>query len=285
MEVATDIHKIDKNSPYYPALLKEIPDAPQTLYVRGNVANLTTNRLPIIAVVGTRKPTAYGVQAIYSLVSKLAGKSIIVSGLAYGIDACAHENALKGGGITWAVLGTGLDDKSIYPKKNLKLAHKILEIGGLLISEQVVGTPALPHHFPLRNRIIAGLSEKVVIIEAPESSGALITAKLALDYNREVLAVPGSIFSEMSLGPNKLISDGAVVVKNAQDILDVSYEVQEVDLTDVGSLVYKTLMIVPKHLDEIIRETGLPINEVSSMLTILEMRGLVKNVKGKFIKL
>jgi DNA processing protein len=285
MEVATDIHKIDKNSPYYPALLKEIPDAPDTLYVRGNVASLVNNQLPTIAIVGTRKPTPYGIQTTHSLVSKLAGKSVIVSGLAYGVDAQAHESALKSGGITWAVLGTGLDDKTIYPTKNLSLAHKILNSGGLLISEYVQGTPPLPHHFPLRNRIIAGLSEKVVVIEAPISSGALITAKLALDYNREVLAVPGSIFSEMSVGPNKLISEGAVVVKNAQDILEVSYNTQEVDLTDAQRLVYKALMSSPKHLDEIVRETSLPVNEVSSMLTLLEMRGMIKNIKGKFIKL
>lgn len=284
MEVATEIHRIDKNSPYYPVLLKEIPDAPETLYVRGNVASLTTNLLPVIAMVGTRKPTAYGIQVIHNLISKLASRVIIVSGLAYGIDACAHENSLKGGGITWAVLGTGLDDRDIYPVKNLGLAHQILKSGGLLISEYDVGTPPLPHHFPLRNRIIAGLSEKTVVVEAPENSGALITAKLALDYNREVLAVPGSIFSEMSLGPNKLIAQGAVVVKNSSDILDISYEMQEPDdLTEPQSLVYKTLMSASKHLDEIVRETSLPINEVSSMLTILEMRGMIKNIKGKFI--
>lgn len=283
--MATDIHKITQESINYPAVLKEIPDAPEVLYVRGDVSRLGQNQLPVIAIVGTRKPTAYGIQVTHKLVSQLAGKCVVVSGLAYGVDAQAHESALGGGGITWAVLGTGLDDESIYPTKNLQLAHKILNAGGLLISEYPTGMPALPHHFPARNRIIAGLSDKVVVTEAPESSGALITAKLALDYNREVLAVPGSIFGEMSVGPNQLIAEGAGVVKTHRDILDIVGVVEQDNLTEEQGLVYKTLMPVPKFLDELVRETRLPVHEVNAVLTYLEMRGLVGKRQGKFMAL
>lgn len=285
MEVATDIHKINQDSPYYPYALKEIMDAPEVLYVRGDVAQLTRSILPVVAIVGTRKPTPYGVQVTHQLVGSLAGRVIIVSGLAYGIDAAAHETVVQNGGITWAVLGTGLDDESIYPVKHLTLAHKILQSGGLLISEYPPGMPPLPHHFPMRNRIIAGLSGKVVVVEAPESSGALITAKLALDYNREVLAVPGTIFSVMSVGPNTLIAQGATPVQTANDIIEMQMAPVKLDLTAEQDLVYKALISLPSSIDELAHTTRLSTNVISSVLTVLEIKGVVKMQHGKFIVL
>jgi len=275
MEVATDIRRIGLDDPGYPAWLCEVPDAPKEIYVRGE---LMTKDLPRVAVVGTRKPTPYGVQVTERLVSAIAPHCVVVSGLAYGIDALAHQAAVKAGGITWAVLGTGLDDASIYPAKHLSLARQIIASGGALISEYAPGTPPMQHHFPMRNRIIAGLSEKVVIIEAPESSGAVITAKLALDYNRDVLAVPGPIFSPNSVGTNRLIAEGAKPVLSASDIIEVTTTVNSEKLTEREAMIYNALVAGPRHINEVVQITGLGMAIVSSELTLLEIQGKVRCV-------
>jgi DNA processing protein len=213
--IKDEIMEIGINDPDYPALLKEITDPPKRLYVRGNLDLVGRE---VVAVIGSRKPTSYGIEVTRHILKGIGSKVAIVSGLAYGIDALAHEITLEQGGYTVAVLGTGVDDDSIYPKENLELARKIVALGGALISEYPPGTKPLKHHFPMRNRIIAGLSQKLVVMEAGERSGTLITAQLALDYNRDVMAVPGSIFSEGSPGVNYLVSQGARIVTSSTDI-------------------------------------------------------------------
>src|SRR3989344_3248346 len=275
MEVATNIKRITIQDTAYPVWLREIPDAPQEIYVRGELAEA---KIPRIAVVGTRKPTPDGIQTTERLVTAISPHCITISGLAYGVDALAHKVALKSGGITWAVLGTGLDDASIYPPQHLVLAQQIMASGGALISEYPPGTPPMKHHFPMRNRIIAGLSEKVVIIEAPESSGAVITAKLALDYNRDVLAVPGPIFSPNSVGTNRLIAEGAKPVLSASDIIEVTTTVNSEKLTEREAMIYNALVAGARHINEVVQITGLGMAIVSSELTLLEIQGKVRCV-------
>ena len=279
MEVATEIIEIAKNDSRYPTILREIPDAPEKIFVRGNWDRMfkSIQEIEAIGVVGSRKATPYGIAVTKQLIGQIASNAIVISGLAYGIDALAHETTIKSGGLTIAVLGSGLDDKSIYPAKNLNLAHQIIMKGGVLISEYAALTPPLPHHFPLRNRIIAGLCSKLLVIEAGEKSGALITAKLALDYNREVLAIPGPIGSEMSKGPNKLIQEGAILVLRASDIVAINTSQQAQNLTEDEQKIYKALVSNPQHLDNIVRETELPTAQVLSSLTMLEMKGVVIN--------
>lgn len=201
----------------YPRLLKEIYNPPLLLYVRGN---LDIKNKPCLGVVGTRKLSAYGQNITPLLTAALVkAKLIIVSGLAKGIDSLAHQTAIKSGGQTIAVLGTGVDQASIYPYSNKYLAEKITQ-SGTLVSEFPLGAQPLKQHFPQRNRLISGLSLGVLVIEAPEKSGALITARNALEQNRDVFAVPGQIMSVNSQGPHNLIKMGAKLVSQASDILE-----------------------------------------------------------------
>ena len=202
----------------YPKLLKEIYDAPPVLYYQGE---LPDNINFCLAVVGSRKYTSYGQQVVQSLVSRLAQAGlVIVSGMALGIDALAHLTCIGSKGKTIAVLGSGLDRANIYPASNRYLAEQILAHNGLLMSEYPYGTPPLKHHFPQRNRIISGLALGTLIIEASTESGALITASCALEQNREVFAVPGSIFNPNSAGTNNLIKNGAKAVSTAEEIME-----------------------------------------------------------------
>ena len=203
----------DKN---YPAALKNIYDSPPILFYRGDLNCLNEKCL---AVVGSRKASAYGRRATEFFTRDLAPYFTIVSGLAYGIDSLAHEAALKNSGKAAAILGSGLDDKSIYPKSNLFLAKKIIESGGLLLSEIPPGLGPQKFHFPMRNRIIAGLSKGVLIIEAGEKSGTLITAKLGLENGNDIFAVPNNIFHPNAAGVNFLIKYGAHIATSAEDIL------------------------------------------------------------------
>jgi len=274
MEVANQIRVIGLDDLEYPELLRQITDPPAQLYVRGQ---LNWGNNPRIAIVGTRKPTNYGVQITTQVVDAIASHAVIISGLAYGVDSYAHQTAVKKGGITVAVLGCGLDDESIYPASNRGLAQEILRTGGALISEYPAGTPPLPHHFPCRNRIIAGLSEKVVVIEASEGSGALITARLALDYNREVLAVPGMVTNPNAWGPNRLIAEGARPVLSPDDVVEIAPEVIRTDLTEPEEKVYNTLKSGAMTVDEIAQQTNLVISEINIIVTLLEMRGIIVN--------
>lgn len=269
----------------YPKLLKEIYSPPFILYYRGDLENLTERT---IAVVGTRKMTDYGKLVVEKIVAELvAGKMIIVSGLALGIDAAAHVAALTNGGITAAVLGSGLDRQNIYPTVNRPLADEVIAKNGLLISEYSPGTMPLRHHFPMRNRLIAGLSLGTLIVEAGESSGALITARFALEQNREVFAVPGNITNPMSEGTNDLIKKGAKLVACAEDIfeeLNIKQfaSAQKINETIPSSpeeaTILKFLRIEPLHVNELVRRSDLSITEINATLMMLEIKGRIKNI-------
>jgi DNA processing protein len=276
---------LNLNHPKYPKILKEIYNPPKVLYFLGNPDILEGINL---AVVGTRKPTTYGRQTVFEIVSGLVQNGItIVSGLALGIDALAHQACLETGGKTIAVLGSGLD--MIYPNANYFLAQKILKNNGCIISEYPEGTEPQKYHFPQRNRIISGLSLGTLIVEAPLDSGALITGKYALDQNREVFAIPGSIYSENSAGPNNLIKMGAKAVTEAKDILE-TLNIQMVEnfmanqkiIADSREeeILLKFLSKEPQHIDKIIEESKLKPSIVNSTLTLMEMKGKVKNLGG-----
>lgn len=269
----------------YPEMLKHIHFAPILLYVKGTI--IPEDRFAF-GIVGTRLATDYGKQTAFDISFKLSQIGLtIVSGLAYGIDSSAHKGALEAGGRTIAVLANGLDEKSIFPKENLRLARKIIK-NGALISEYPVGTEASKEKFPQRNRIVSGLSKGILVVEAPLKSGSLITAKYALDQNREVFAVPGDISSRMSFGTNLLIKRGAVLVTRVQDILDelnIEYkmitEKKELKLENenekkIFSILNKSSKIM--HIDEIVRKSNLEASEVSSALVEMEMRGIVENL-------
>ncbi|MBU4331651.1 DNA-processing protein DprA [Patescibacteria group bacterium] len=274
----------DKN---YPKLLKEIYNPPALLYYKGK---LEENEDFLIAVVGTRKITEYGKQVTPDIVEELAKNGItVVSGLALGVDALAHEITIKNSGRTIAVLGSGLDNQNIYPFHNRFLAEKIIANDGLVITEYPPGTLPLKQHFPHRNRIIAGLSLGVLVIEAAKESGALITAKYALDQNRDVFAVPGSIYNKTSQGPNNLIKMGAKPVTSGFDILDTLNLVHAASFIETKQIIPDTkeegllldhLSKEPIHIDELVRESKLSTPEVTSTLTMMEMKGKVRNLGG-----
>lgn len=274
----------------YPALLKEVHDHPAILYIKGDITALKT---PSIAVVGSRKFTHYGQKVAYDLSKKCAEAGLcIVSGLALGIDAVAHKAALDTGGITIGVLGCGLD--TLYPASNLNLAKEIIEKGGAVISEFPPGMPPMQYNFPARNRIIAGLTLGTLVIEAAEKSGALITAYQALEYNREVFAVPGNIDSETSMGTNLLIQKGAKPVMTAEDIFDdLNIEVKKSEQkakdllpeSEEEKVIIKILKQGEKNINDIVLESKLNIIAVNTTLSMMEMKGIVDNVGGGRYKL
>jgi len=266
----------------YPARLREIYDYPPVLYVRGEL-------LPqdewCLAVVGTRRATVYGRQVTEEIVADLAQSRItVVSGLARGIDSVAHQAALEAGGRSLAIFACGLD--IVYPGENADLARRIMQQGAL-VSEYPLGTRPRADNFPRRNRIMSGLSMGVLVVEADETSGAMITAQFALEQNREVFAVPGSILSPASRGTNHLIQEGAKLVRDYTDILEElnlmtiarQMEMKEVlPASDTESLLLKQLSAQPTHIDEVCRSSGLPVATVSSTLAMMELKGLVKQM-------
>lgn len=283
---AAGIDLLTWQSPDYPRYLREIPNAPPLLYRRGR---LQENDQWAVAVVGTRRLTPYGRQVTRDLVTRLAHQGVtIVSGLARGIDAIAHQAALDAGGRTIAVLGSGLD--TIYPPENRPLADRIIqEERGVIISEYALGVQPDAKNFPPRNRIISGLSLGVVVIEAGETSGALITANFAIEQNREVFAIPGSILSPVSRGPNRLIQQGAKLVTRVDDILEELNLTQVVEQAAVQlalpesaeeALILGRLSHQPVHIDEISREVGLPTALVSGTLALMELKGMAQQVGG-----
>jgi DNA processing protein len=268
----------------YPARLKEIDQPPPILYVRGG---LTTEDAWAVAVVGTRRVSAYGRQVTEELASFLASNGVtVVSGLARGVDAIAHQSALKAGGRTIAILGCGVD--RIYPPEHTQLAEKMMTSGALL-SDYAPGTPPDASNFPPRNRIISGLAMATVVVEAGETSGALITAQFAIDQGREVFAVPGNILAPQSKGTNRLIAQGAHPMLSARDLLDVlnltriteqrtvrkALPADETESKLLGVLTHE-----PLHMDDIRNQTGLPIERVSATLVMMELKGLVRQVGG-----
>jgi DNA processing protein len=272
------------DSAAYPQRLKEIYDYPPVLYVRGN---LLPEDECCLAVVGTRRATVYGRQVTEEIVSDLArNKVTIVSGLAKGIDSVAHRAALESGGRTIAVFACGLD--IVYPAENAKLAREVMEHGALM-SEYPLGTRPKADNFPRRNRIMSGLSLGVLVVEAGEKSGALITANQALEQNREIFAVPGSILSPASRGTNHLIQEGAKLVRNHVDVLEelnLAIMAQQLEMKELlpadetESLLLKQLSHEPTHIDELCRNSGLTAALVSSTLTMMELKGMVKHVGG-----
>ncbi len=276
----------DKN---YPENLKDLSDAPMVLYFKGNIKSAQG---AAIAVVGSRKMTSYGREVTEKFAGELASFGItIVSGLARGIDTSAHKSALAVGGKTVAVLGCGLD--SVYPPENFKLADEIVKKGGALISEYPLGHPALPINFASRNRIISGLSRAVLVIEGAEKSGTLLTASAAADQGRTVFAIPGQITSPLSAAPLFLIKNGAKTATRVGDILEEIDLQIKVDREEVEKIMPTTaqeeeilsyLTNEPLHLDELARISTLDISDISARLTVMELKGMVKNMGGGVYK-
>jgi DNA processing protein len=275
---AEDIRFLLPGDPEYPAPLLHASDPPQTLFLRGAPLRLTRP----VAVVGTRAMTGYGANVTRRIVTELVhGGCEIISGLALGIDAAAHAAALDAGGTTIAVLAGGINDDAIYPRQNEPLAKRLLSHGGTIVSEFPPGTESLKHLFPLRNRIIASLSTAVIIVEAAESSGSLLTAKLALDENREVFAVPGPITSEQSRGTNNLIKVGAAPLLSTEDVLGL-FEGKAgrtteppPDISDAERTLLD-ILVRPLHVDDLIRALDDPPAEVTGRLAILELKGCIE---------
>ncbi len=271
----------------WPELLHQLPQQakPKQLWIEGDP--LPPDAL-CVAVVGTRRCTPYGKEAAYDIAFELAKqKIVIVSGLAVGIDAIAHEAALDAGGRTVAVLGSGIDPSVLFPAQNRALAARITQNGGMVISEYEPTLKATLWTFPQRNRIIAGMAKAVIVIEARERSGALITARFAAEYNRDCLALPGSIFSETSRGPNQLIKEGATPLRSAHDVLEALGIAQRaVHANDTfTSLSLSEQQIIktlgePLSLDEIIKQSGLPAHEIMTTTSMLEIKGIIRNMGG-----
>ncbi len=273
--------------PEYPDMLREIHDPPALLFVRGT---LPAPGETCLAVVGTRTPSLYGVKVAHSLAEDLAQHGIaIVSGMARGIDTAAHEGALRAGGRTFAVFGCGVD--VIYPRENEILAKKILAAGGL-ISESLPGTLPDSGLFPRRNRIVSGMCRGTLVVQGGETSGALITARCALEQNRSVFAVPGAVDNKRSRGPHLLIRQGAVLVETAEDILkelgpgfhEDHSKVQPVHLPPPNASeerVLEKLTREPRHIDELVRDLELPVAAVLADLLGLEMKGWIVQSPGK----
>ena len=280
-----DVQVITLKEERYPSLLKEIYDPPAVLFIRGSLPDPGKKYL---AVVGSRKASAYGQRVTEDLIAPIARAGVvIVSGLAYGIDASAHDATLRAQGCTIAVLGSGVDQDSIYPSRHRALASRIVSSGGVLISEFPPGTPPLKQHFPIRNRIIAGLCHGTLVIEATLKSGSLITARSAMESNRDVYAVPGPIYSPLSEGPNNLIKTGAVPVTCPEDVFGIQtastpstppYQ----PANEKEAAIFCHLSSQPIHLDELVRSTTLPAQIVMSTITLLEIKGVVRHEGGYF---
>lgn len=270
--------------PHYPERLRHIPQSPFVIYLKGD---LTENDIWGVAIVGTRRYSDYGRQITAEIARMLAGYGItVISGLARGIDGFAHQSSLEAGGRTIAVLGSGIDQ--IYPPEHKKLAERIVNQGAL-ISDYPVGTPPDGSNFPPRNRIISGLSKVIIVIEAGQKSGALITAGYAADQGKEVFAVPGKITSPVSKGTNLLIKQGAHPLLSAQDVLDLLNmslitEQRAVKRVLPGdpreALLFQAVGDEPQHVDEICTLVNLPIEEVTSTLALMELKGMVRKTFG-----
>lgn len=278
---------IDFGDPCYPEMLKNIFDPPLGIFVRGNLPIVEQQA---VAIVGSRKPTPYGLAVAEKLGAGLAGAGVtVVSGMARGVDTAAHRGALGAGGRTIAVLGCGVD--VVYPRENKKLMEEICH-RGVVVSEFPPGSPPEAWHFPVRNRIISGLSRGVVVVEAAARSGALITADMALEQGRDVMAVPGNVSSPMSCGPNRLLKQGAKLVEGPDDILDElginrlfnksNYGRTAMPrLTAEEEAVMSVLNYDPASLDKVVERCGLSTQQVLAALMFLELKGLVRQFPGK----
>jgi DNA processing protein len=271
---------------YWPKSLFEIPDVPKKLYIIGEFGE---EDLVYLSIVGSRKFTSYGKEVCEKLIAGLAGYPIcIVSGFALGIDTIAHKKALEVGLKTVVFPGSGLSKSAIHPKANINLIEEVVRKGGCLISEFEPDFKAAHWTFPMRNRLMAAISKAVLIIEAEEKSGTMITAKLATDYNKDVLAIPGNIFSPNSTGTNKLIRLGATPITSSKDLLNaLGFEQKEnwqqtlfLDLTPEEKKVLDILR-EPIERDILIKEMGVPVNEANAVLSIMEIKDLIKEELGQ----
>jgi DNA processing protein len=273
----------------YPSLLAQIPDPPLVLYFFGQ---LEMGPYPL-AVVGSRSVTSYGRRVVRDWISELARAGLdIVSGLALGVDRLAHEEALRAEGYTVAVLGSGLDQ--VYPPENRSLAERIVRSGGAIVTEFPLGTPPRAQNFPIRNRIISGLSKAVLVVEASLRSGSLITARLAAEQGREVMAVPGSIYSGRSHGCHQLICQGALLVDKPCQILETlglkivsspaedASPVNSLTLSPEEDKVLERLEVYPMHVDDLVHLTGLEVSTLSGILLALELKGLIESQPGNY---
>lgn len=295
-----NIHLLDTHSEHYPQMLTEIRRAPPLLYVLGDPMVLS---LPQIAVIGSRNPTAGGRDNAVQFSRALAAAGVtITSGLALGVDGAAHKGALEANGKTIAVLGTGIDQ--VYPQRHFNLAKQIVDGGGALITEFPLGVKPLPANFPQRNRIISGLSSGVLVVEAAVKSGSLITARYALQQDREVFAIPGSIHNPLSRGGHALIKEGATLVETAQDVVDelegylsmkwkeLSPKQNEFSFADVDDSVeleheedvMKQLGFDPVSFDKLAERTGLETSELMAILLTMELKGLVENTGAGYLR-
>ncbi len=283
-----EIKKVTINDGGYPKILKKISDPPKVLYFRGK---LIPDEL-CFAIVGTRRYSSYGKQVALEIARSLSDAGLtIVSGLAPGIDTFSHQACVESENRTIAVLGTGIDRESIYPKSNLKLAQKILETGGCLISELPPGTRGSKFSFPKRNRIISGLSLGTLVVEAKEKSGSLITGNFAFLQKRKVFAVPGMIYSQNSKGPHKLIKQGAKLVENVNDILEelnlpsqnLNNRIKEGNREE--KMILEILKESSLHIDDIIEKTRQNASNISRILALMEISGKVRNLGGNIYAL
>ncbi|MBW6441124.1 DNA-processing protein DprA [Patescibacteria group bacterium] len=281
-----EIKIITNDDELYPTLLREISSAPAILYYKGEIKKDEI----AISIVGSRKVSTYGMQVATKLSRDLAQNGItIISGMALGIDGIAHRECLKIKKRTVAVLGNGLDEKSIYPASNRQIAKEIIK-NGAIISEYPLGTPPLRQHFPARNRIISGLSLGILVVEAAQSSGTLITARFALEQNREVFAVPGSIFSKTSAGTNNLIRLGAKLVTKVEDIteelnLNSLFGFEKInqinpDNNEEAIILTNLSPDQPLHIDQLAKITKMNVTALAGILTLMEIKGKVKNIGG-----
>lgn len=277
---------------YYPKLLSEISDRPYVLYYRGDLNNIDNFQAKTFAVVGTRKITSYGIEVTRKITSGLVQAGlVIVSGMAYGVDGVAHETAIRNNGKTIAVLGCGVD--IIHPASNTTLYWQMVKKSGLVISEYPAGRYAEKGLFPARNRIISGLSLGVIVTEGASDSGALITARYALEQGREVFAVPGPITSELSKGPTILLKDGAKLVSSPADILEELNIVGEIrknniekanpNLTITEKKILEMLQNESLHFDDLLSSVNINADKLATLLTVMELSGFIKKLSdGKF---
>lgn len=295
-----NITLLDTHSEHYPQMLSEIKRAPPLLYVWGDPAILS---LPQVAVVGSRSPTTSGKDNAFQFSKELASAGVtITSGLALGVDIAAHQGALSASGKTIAVLGTGIDQ--IYPQRHQQMARELVASGGAVVTEFPLGVQPMPSNFPQRNRIISGLSCGVLVVEAAVKSGSLITARYAIQQNREIFAIPGSIHNPLSRGCHALIRDGAKLVETAQDIIDeiqgfLAMKWQELDQdpsktalqvakdlveSEHEDLIFKNLDYDPISFDTLAQRTGLRAGELMAALLTMELKGTVGNMGTGYTK-
>lgn len=284
-----DIKIVTYEDENFPPLLRQTPDYPLSLYYKGNIENMDYKN--VLAVVGSRKASTEGKNSLSKIISGLYNNPVtIVSGLAYGIDAQAHIAALSTGLKTIAVVASGLD--IIYPAQNTQLFHEILEKGGVVFSEYPLKTEPTKFSFPQRNRIVVGISEGTFVVEAQKKSGAMISANLTLDYNRELMCMPGNISNPNTEGIYYLIKNGAGMVCKTEDIIECmgwNFETKEPinplnDLSEIQKRIYEVMSIEAKTFDELIMETKTDTSTLMVILTELELKGLIKQADNKFYK-